>query len=236
MIFLRVLLCWSSFDVLEDMASPAIELIEPRTKALGALRGMVRILSGEEDLLDQFQSLTDLVGKFIDADAVAFQLHHPEGGLRALEALLREPEATLPPFSANVLVARFSTPVDALEVPWEAAGRALGQIQARGSRRGAGFDADDELILQIAGELGGAVLLRRWRTTPKRQPFALSRREEIVAALVARGYTNAGIARELTIARATVATHVAHILAKLNFRSRAQIAAWVARETERGSG
>jgi len=108
------------------MANPAIELsIEPRTKALGALRGMVRILSGEEDLVDQFQSLTDLVGEFIDADAVAFQLHDPEGGLRALEALLREPEAILPPSSANLLVARFSTPVDTLEVPWEAAGRAL---------------------------------------------------------------------------------------------------------------
>jgi non-specific serine/threonine protein kinase len=56
----------------------------------------------------------------------------------------------------------------------------------------------------------------------------------VVATLIARGYTNPRIARELTIARPTVATHVAHILAKLHFRSRAQVAAWVARElTER---
>ena len=220
------------------MANVAVELaVEPRARALGALKGMVQILAGETELPDQFRRLNELVGEIIDSDSVAFQLHKPGGGWVAVEAVLREPAPSLHHPSSgtgNVLLGRFAPPADSLVVPWEAAGRALGQIRALGSRQGRGFDSDDELILNIAGELAGAALIRRLPAVPNRQPFALSRREEVVAALIARGYTNGRIAQELTIARTTVATHVAHILAKLHFRSRAQVAAWVARElTER---
>jgi hypothetical protein len=45
---------------------------------------------------------------------------------------------------------------------------------------------------------------------------------------VAAGQTNKAIAAELVISPATVARHVANIMGKLGFRSRAQIAAWVA--------
>ena len=55
----------------------------------------------------------------------------------------------------------------------------------------------------------------------------LSPRELEVAELVAEGLTNPAIARRLYLSRPTVASHVAHILAKLDFSSRAQIAAWV---------
>ena len=54
----------------------------------------------------------------------------------------------------------------------------------------------------------------------------LSAREEEVAALVARGLTNRQIATELVIAERTAGSHVAHILDKLGFTTRAQIAAW----------
>jgi non-specific serine/threonine protein kinase len=47
-----------------------------------------------------------------------------------------------------------------------------------------------------------------------------------VAALVAAGLTNRQIAERLVIAERTAGNHVDHILAKLGFRSRAQIAAW----------
>ena len=56
----------------------------------------------------------------------------------------------------------------------------------------------------------------------------LSPREMEVAGLVAEGLSNPAIARRLYLSRPTVASHVAHILAKLGFSSRAQIAAWVA--------
>jgi DNA-binding NarL/FixJ family response regulator len=49
-----------------------------------------------------------------------------------------------------------------------------------------------------------------------------------VAELIAQGLTNPAIARRLYLTRPTVASHVAHILAKLGFSSRTQIAAWVA--------
>ncbi len=60
----------------------------------------------------------------------------------------------------------------------------------------------------------------------------LSRRECEVAALVAEGFSNREIAQRLVIAKRTVDAHLEHILAKLAFSSRAQVATWV---TERRS-
>jgi non-specific serine/threonine protein kinase len=54
----------------------------------------------------------------------------------------------------------------------------------------------------------------------------LSQRECQVAVLIAQGLTNAEIAGRLVITGGTAGSHVAHILAKLGLRSRAQIAAW----------
>jgi predicted ATPase/DNA-binding CsgD family transcriptional regulator len=61
----------------------------------------------------------------------------------------------------------------------------------------------------------------------------LSAREAQVAALVARGLSNREIARTLTIAERTATSHVEHVLDKLGFHSRAQIATWVTEQ--RGS-
>jgi predicted ATPase/DNA-binding CsgD family transcriptional regulator len=55
----------------------------------------------------------------------------------------------------------------------------------------------------------------------------LSPREREVARLVARGLTNRQIADELVITEGTAINHLTHILNKLGFRSRAQVAAWV---------
>jgi DNA-binding NarL/FixJ family response regulator len=49
-----------------------------------------------------------------------------------------------------------------------------------------------------------------------------------VAEFVGQGMTNLEIAKELTISERTVEGHVERILGKLAFRSRSQIAAWVA--------
>jgi predicted ATPase/DNA-binding NarL/FixJ family response regulator len=59
-------------------------------------------------------------------------------------------------------------------------------------------------------------------------PGRLTRREQDVAALVARGLSNGEIASELVISARTVETHVQHIMDKLGVGSRAQIAAWSA--------
>jgi DNA-binding CsgD family transcriptional regulator len=54
----------------------------------------------------------------------------------------------------------------------------------------------------------------------------LTRREREIAALIAAGRTNRSIANELFIAQSTVERHVANMLNKLGYHSRAQIAAW----------
>ena len=59
----------------------------------------------------------------------------------------------------------------------------------------------------------------------------LAPREREIATLVAQGHTNRKIASLLGIAERTAETHVQHILNKLGFTSRVQIAAWA---TEQG--
>jgi predicted ATPase/DNA-binding CsgD family transcriptional regulator/Tfp pilus assembly protein PilF len=66
-------------------------------------------------------------------------------------------------------------------------------------------------------------------------PNTLTPREREIAGLIARGLSNRGIARELVISQATVARHVANILGKLGFSSRAQVAAWIAGQAGSGS-
>jgi non-specific serine/threonine protein kinase len=61
---------------------------------------------------------------------------------------------------------------------------------------------------------------------PSRQQ--LTRREREVAELVAQGHSNKEIAANLVIAQRTAESHVEHILTKLGFASRTQIAMWMA--------
>lgn len=56
----------------------------------------------------------------------------------------------------------------------------------------------------------------------------LTKREREIAELIRRGLSNKDIAGELVISQRTVDSHVQHILAKLGFESRTQVAAWVA--------
>ena len=57
----------------------------------------------------------------------------------------------------------------------------------------------------------------------------LTSREQDVLALLARGYANKRIARELGIAEKTVKTHVSHVLAKLGVSDRTQAALYATR-------
>ena len=56
----------------------------------------------------------------------------------------------------------------------------------------------------------------------------MSKREREDARLVAAGLTDRDIATKLVISQRTAESHLQHILTKLGFRSRSQIAAWVA--------
>jgi len=61
----------------------------------------------------------------------------------------------------------------------------------------------------------------------------LSPRESEVAQLVARGLSNREIAARLFLSERTVDNHVRHILDKLGFDSRVQVATWLARNQQR---
>ncbi|WP_326636952.1 LuxR C-terminal-related transcriptional regulator [Streptosporangium sp. NBC_01755] len=58
-------------------------------------------------------------------------------------------------------------------------------------------------------------------------PSPLTRRETEIAQLVAQGLSNKEIATSLTIAQRTAEGHIEHIMTKLGFHSRAQIAVWI---------
>ena len=66
-----------------------------------------------------------------------------------------------------------------------------------------------------------------WRAGPGP---GLTRRETEVAVLAARGLTNRDIAARLCLSVRTVEVHVDHILTKLGFRTRTQLAAWAHEE------
>ena len=88
-------------------------------------------------------------------------------------------------------------------------------------RKGAALDLD-AVIGYALGEQPQAVI-------PGPGPSSeLTRRELEIADLVTEGMTNRAIAARLSISVRTADGHVEHILTKLGFTSRAQIAAWVA--------
>jgi DNA-binding NarL/FixJ family response regulator len=63
------------------------------------------------------------------------------------------------------------------------------------------------------------------RLRRRAEPRTLSTQEERVAALVATGTTNAGVARQLNLSVSTVETHLERIYAKLGIHSRYQLIA-----------
>ncbi|MFB9307093.1 response regulator transcription factor [Kibdelosporangium philippinense] len=60
----------------------------------------------------------------------------------------------------------------------------------------------------------------------------LTPREQQVAELVADGLSNKDIAAQLMIAQRTAEAHIGHILTKLDFTTRVQLAAWFIEQRE----
>lgn len=91
-----------------------------------------------------------------------------------------------------------------------------------------GFALDSAAALEFA--LSGKVRGRADGTGNSGAPSPLTKREREIAELVARGMTNRDIATSLVIGVRTVDSHVEHILTKLGFTSRTQIATWIAEQ------
>jgi predicted ATPase/DNA-binding CsgD family transcriptional regulator len=141
----------------------------------------------------------------------------------AAEALMRD--------VAGVLVARGATAP--MHEPYQARAR-----EALGSRAfSAAYDAGLRMSFDnaVAYALGAPTVPAEAAPAPAGGSVAsgLSTREIEVAQLVARGLTNKQIAATLVISLRTAESHVEHVLTKLGFTSRTQIATWM---TEREAG
>jgi non-specific serine/threonine protein kinase len=95
--------------------------------------------------------------------------------------------------------------------------------------RGADFDVDQTVAYALGGRAESSALVP---TATGAARTTLTRREQQVAELVAQGLSNKDIAARLVIAPRTAEGHVDRILTKLDFTSRTQLAAWVARQED----
>ncbi|MFI6095717.1 ATP-binding protein [Lentzea sp. NPDC051213] len=92
----------------------------------------------------------------------------------------------------------------------------------------AAFDKGVALMIDLPHAIEFVLGAEATDVRPEAHASVLTRREAQVATLVAEGATNKAIASELQISRRTVEAHVDHILTKLGFSSRTQIAVWIA--------
>lgn len=92
------------------------------------------------------------------------------------------------------------------------------------ARQGARLSYDEALEYALEDELPGG------QTAAGERPSPLTPRESEIAELVARGLSNKEIASSLVIAQRTAEGHIEHILSKLGFTSRAQVAVWAAEQ------
>ncbi|MER6950748.1 LuxR C-terminal-related transcriptional regulator [Nonomuraea sp. NPDC000554] len=88
-------------------------------------------------------------------------------------------------------------------------------------KQGARLSIDEAIVLALEEEAP------QEPAEPSGEPSPLTARETEIAQLVAQGMSNKEIAATLVIAQRTAEGHIEHILSKLGFTSRAQIAVWI---------
>ncbi|HXP22191.1 MAG TPA: tetratricopeptide repeat protein [Streptosporangiaceae bacterium] len=210
--------------------------VDARPEIARCLAGLGRIAMGQGDLalarqqlaesIDLSQSAGSRIGVIRALDsfaALAVKEGRPERAVRlaaAAEAL--RAAAHLPPASAG----RTQRILDA--------GAGLGE-EAVGQLWAAGSELTSAAAVELA--LDGPLLTPEDAAVRESNGrVRLTERERQIVALIARGCSNKVIAEELFISPATAARHVANIMGKLGFTSRAQIAVWAQRPGARAHG
>jgi DNA-binding NarL/FixJ family response regulator len=212
-------LCLDGADTLDPGCAPALELLVQIRVARGDLPAATQAL-------ERLQQLASTSG---DARATAFAelatgrvraaegddgaSAHLQGALRSFGALDLQLEAA----RAQLELARAIGD----RAPDAAAAEARAALRVF---EGIGAAADADAAGALLRELGGSG--RAW---PKRYG-TLTKRETEVLSLLGAGCSNAQIAERLYISRRTAEHHVAHILSKLDLRSRTEAAAYAVRE------
>jgi DNA-binding NarL/FixJ family response regulator len=186
--------------------------------------GFRMLLAGEEDIevVAEASNGLEAVEKAarFDPTVVLMDIRMPElDGLEATRRILAADKA------ARILIL---TTFDLDEYIYEA-------LKAGASGFVLKDDPPEQLIAAVRTVSAGDALLspaitrrviseftRIPRSTPPKELDDLTERESEVFRLIARGLSNAEIARELYISDTTVKTHVTHIFQKLDLRDRAQ--------------
>jgi len=208
----------------------------PRFVALAALdqRGRVAaILADTDGAAVAYKRLRPWAGYIVVGGTALVAMHgSAQCSLGCLAASLGKTDTAIGHLRAAIAAnARAGLPPFEIESRYE-----LAKVLARRGRR---EDRSEALVLaedaaHAAARLGMNPLralaealvhsLRSPETTSR--STGLTRRELEIAALVARGLTNRQIADVLHVAERTAENHIQHILTKLGFQNRAQIAAW----------
>jgi predicted ATPase/DNA-binding CsgD family transcriptional regulator len=185
--------------------------------------GWLEFLSGDiEAAQRRFIAALDLVTES-DALSVAQQLE----GI-AVAGMAADPRRAVKLFgAASKLREEVETPV---QLPWSiwlepAMAEARAALPERIADKAweSGRAMSPAELLALAREASGGASGKGARSAG-----GLSKRELEVARLVASGMTSRAIAERLFLSERTVESHLEHILTKLGFSSRAQVAGWVA--------
>ena len=219
----------------EDLARLCLEGEDAGPSCIPLLELLVRVHLARDDVaaareeVDRLAAVAEGSGPMLAAaaDVAAGRVLAAEGDERAASRL----QAALDAFTA-------------LDLPLEVARAQLELARALAPRASAGAVAEARLALSAFEQLGAgadadaaASLLRSLgvkaaRAGPKGIGL-LTKREREVLELLTVGLSNPEIAARLYLSRKTVQHHVARVLAKLAVGSRAEAAAYAARELER---
>jgi len=218
--------------------------VSARPEIARCLAGLGRIAMDQGEITLARQHLTESIElsrsmgnrigviRGLEAFAVlAAQEQRPDQAVRLAAAAAALREAGRLPSRSAARTGRLLAAADSLGP------EAIARLWAEGS----GLEASSAVELALTVSLpaaagGGRDPSRSGASTTS--PGGLTPRERQIVALIVRGLSNRDIAQELVISPATAARHVANILVKLGFSSRAQIAAWAAsgNGTERAEG
>ena len=212
-------------------ALPILREIDSRPEIARCLAGLARVALDQGELTVARQHLAESVrlSQFTGSRI---------GVARGLEAFAALAVRAGEPAQAVQLAAAAATLRQAAQLPplagarteeYLAAARSLGEpVIQRLWAQGAGLTSDEAvaLALDLAVPTAARAALAPRPGDTAALPAVLTAREREIVALIAGGRSNKAIAQELYISPATAARHVANILGKLGFSSRAQVAAW----------
>jgi DNA-binding CsgD family transcriptional regulator len=208
------------------------EAVEQLAHSLESWVGGWQLTVGGPMLLPLHVDALLRLGRPADATAIVEAASSQRGPPRLFAAALAAARFRLGPTPQRAAHAQSLSAV----APWPWLGALLGCWRGELLADQQAAQAARVLFERIGADLGvqrTERVLRRlgaWPSSDAGAAGPLSPRELEVAGLVAEGLSNPAIARRLYLSRPTIAHHVAHILAKLGFASRAQIAAWVVQQ------